>query len=94
MNGPFRMNLVGKKVSQHRFSPSLSIQSFPLLVLMEAEPVRHHLLTNCASSRECLQAAKYLRKIFLKYPVSAKHYDDSSTNSLPSSSFDSIFKWG
>lgn len=61
---------------------------------MEAEPIRHHLLANCASSRECREAAEYLRHIFLKHPVSAKYYDDSISGDWPSSDIGSIFKWG
>ncbi|UJR22857.1 hypothetical protein I4U23_025886 [Adineta vaga] len=63
-------------------------------VLHEAEPIRHRFLTNCGSSRECRLAAERLREIFLKYPVSAKYYDDSlSSDHLPSE-MDSVFKWG
>ncbi len=67
---------------------------FLVLVLQEAEPIRHKSLTNCASSRECRLAAERLRQIFLKYPVSAKYYGDSVGNDYPSSDIDSIFKWG
>jgi hypothetical protein len=65
-----------------------------LLVLEEAEPFRRKHLTNCASSRECRLAAERLRRIFLKYPVSAKYYDDSLGNDFRPSDIDSIFKWG
>lgn len=64
------------------------------LVLQEAEPYRHHFLTNCVSSRDCRLAAEKLRKIFLKHPVSAKYYDDPVSNDLPPNDIDSIFKWG
>jgi hypothetical protein len=64
------------------------------LVLQEAEPRRHDFLANCASSRECRLIAEKLREIFLKYPVSAKYYDDTNADDIPSNNIDSIFKWG
>jgi hypothetical protein len=67
---------------------------FEFLVLQEAETFRRKHLTNCASSRECRKAAEDFRKILLKYPVSAKYYDDSKDNDHRSNDLDSIFKWG
>ncbi|CAF0776847.1 unnamed protein product [Adineta steineri] len=63
-------------------------------ILDEAEPIRRKYLTDCASSRECRLAAERLRDIFLKYPVSAKYYDDFLDSDYRSSDIDSIFKWG
>jgi hypothetical protein len=67
---------------------------FLFIVLQEAETFRRKKLTNCATSRDCRQAAELLRQIFLKHPVSAKYYDDSINNDIRDSDVDSIFKWG
>ncbi|CAF2358542.1 unnamed protein product [Rotaria sp. Silwood2] len=63
-------------------------------VLREVEPIRHRLLTTCATSRECRLAAEQLRRVFLKYPVSSKYYDDSLRNDKYTYDPSSIFKWG
>ncbi len=65
-----------------------------MIVLLEAEPIRHRLLSNCATSRECRLAAEQLREVFLRHPVSAKYYDDPFGNNIPESWASSIFKWG
>jgi hypothetical protein len=88
------MKKVGKKVKMKlniHFIHSLIII---YLVLQEAEPYRQKHLTNCASSRLCRLAAERLREIFLKYPISAKYYEDSQGNEIRSNDINSIFKWG
>jgi hypothetical protein len=68
--------------------------SFILIVLQEAEPIRYQLLSNCATSRECRLAAEKLREVFLRHPISSKYYDDSLGNNFPDGEASSIFKWG
>ncbi|UJR26094.1 hypothetical protein I4U23_007440 [Adineta vaga] len=63
-------------------------------VLNEAESVRHRLLSNCATSRECRLAAEKIRHIFLNHPVSARYYDEYIDNDSPRREQASIFKWG
>ncbi|CAF0998457.1 unnamed protein product [Didymodactylos carnosus] len=57
-------------------------------VLEEADPIRRNHLRNCNSIKECRNAAELMRKVFLKYPVSKKYYDESDDVA------DTIFKWG
>ncbi|CAF3267558.1 unnamed protein product [Rotaria socialis] len=63
-------------------------------ILQVVEPMRHQLLANCATSRECRLAAEKLRKIFLQYPVSSKYYDDSTQTDNAKHNPNLIFKWG
>ncbi|CAF1291473.1 unnamed protein product [Rotaria magnacalcarata] len=63
-------------------------------VLRVVEPIRHQLLSNCATSHECRLATEQLRKIFLQYPVSSKYYDDSKQTDKAKDYPNSIFKWG
>lgn len=67
---------------------------FQFLVVKEAEPIRHRLLSNCLTSRSCRSAVEELRQIFLKFPVSSKYYDVSVRNDRSKYDPIPIFKWG
>ncbi len=65
-----------------------------VLVVKKADVIRHQLLSNCATTRDCRLAAEQLRQFFLKHPVASKTYEDSIESNATEDDEHSIFKWG
>jgi hypothetical protein len=95
MSGQYPMNPVGKMVRLFlKFSYTKTRMIF-VLVVRKADFIRHQLLSNCATIRDCRIAAERLRQFFLEHPISSKSYEDSIENNANQDDDEaSIFKWG
>lgn len=61
-------------------------------VIQEAEMIQRDIFSSCKTAAECRRVAEAMREIFLRYPVSKKYLENTSTDS--EDVFSTIFKWG
>lgn len=61
-------------------------------VIREAEAMQRRFFETCRTAFECRKMIDELRRIFLRYPVSKKFLENSSSDG--EDIFSSIFKWG
>ena len=60
----------------------------------KVDSIRHRLLSDCATLRDCRIAAEQLRQVVLNHPV-YKNSQDAAEEDLDLNNDDfSIFKWG